>query len=71
MSLVFLRRIAEWIAVAAIGAVLWFLDKLAGPYPETEADKIREECRARLRKAFPGMLPEDRQREGKKPSSPS
>lgn len=59
MSLVFLRRIGESIAGTAIGAALWLLDKLAGPYPETEADKIREARRERLRKAFPGLLLED------------
>jgi len=29
------------------------------PEPDTEADMIREARRARLRKAFPGLLPED------------
>ncbi len=38
-------------------AVLWVL---AGPMPRTLADEIRERRRERLRKAFPGLLPEDR-----------
>ena len=30
------------------------------PEPPTVADEIREARRARLRRAFPGLLPEDR-----------
>ena len=41
------------------GAFLWLLDKIAGAEPETEADRIREARRKRLRGAFPGLLPED------------
>ncbi len=31
--------------------------------PATPADTIREQRRARLRRAFPGLLPEDRRRD--------
>jgi hypothetical protein len=34
-------------------ARLWLLDRAAGPYPETEADRIREQRKERLRRAFP------------------
>ena len=34
-------------------ARLWLLDRAAGPYPETEADRIRERRKERLRRAFP------------------
>jgi hypothetical protein len=39
----------------SISARLWLLDRIAGPYPETEADRIRERRRERLRRAFPGV----------------
>ena len=42
-------------------AGLWLLDKLAGPEPETEADRInariREACQEELRRVFPDLLP--------------
>jgi hypothetical protein len=59
----------------ALGAVVGFCGlvmlgvEIAGrvharlpPEPATEADAIREIRRTRLRKAFPGLLPEDRAR---------
>jgi hypothetical protein len=62
-----LGSLIERIADVLIGAALWLLDKFAGPYPETEADKIREARCERLRKAFPGLSPGDRKR---RPSNP-
>ncbi len=50
-----LARFCEWLRDAPIRAGLWLLDRIAGPYPETEADRIRERRRARLRRAFPGV----------------
>ena len=32
---------------------LWLLDPIAGPFSETEADRIREQWMERLRRAFP------------------
>ena len=34
-------------------AGLWLLDRVAGPYPETEDDRIRAQRKERLRRAFP------------------
>lgn len=39
----------------SISARLWLLDRIAGPYPETEADRIRERRKERLRRAFPDV----------------
>jgi hypothetical protein len=50
-----LARFCEWLRDAPILAGLWLLDRIAGPYPETEADQIRERRRARLRRAFPSV----------------
>ncbi len=36
-------------------AKLWLLDRIAGPDPETEADRIREREKHRLQRAFPGV----------------
>jgi hypothetical protein len=36
-----------------IRAGLWLLDRAAGPYPETEEDRVRERGKERLRRAFP------------------
>jgi hypothetical protein len=36
-------------------AGLWLLDRAAGPYPETEADRIRQRRKERLRRAFPDI----------------
>ena len=41
---------------------LAILDRLLGPEPETPEDEISERQREKLRKAFPGLLPEDRDR---------
>jgi hypothetical protein len=48
-------RFCKWLRDAPILAGLWLLDRIAGPYPETEADRIRERHKARLRRAFPGV----------------
>jgi len=37
-----LSRFCEWLRDAPILAGLWLLDRIAGPYPETEADRIGE-----------------------------
>lgn len=58
-----MTRLLDSLRKFPLRGTLWLLDKLAGPYPETEADRIREVRRARLRKAFPGLLPEDRERD--------
>ena len=50
-----LARFCEWLPRRATIAGLWLLDRIAGPYPETEADRIRERLRARLRRAFSGV----------------
>jgi hypothetical protein len=44
-----LARFCEWPRDAPILAGLWLLDRISGPYPETEADRIRERSTARLR----------------------
>ena len=56
------RRLADLIAkaldradFAATAAWLGILDRLAGPLPETEADRIREREAERLRRAIPDM----------------
>ncbi len=55
-----LVNLADRLRDAPIRAALWLLDRLLGPYPDTLADEIRERRRERLRKAFPGLFPEDR-----------
>ena len=37
-----LARSCQWLRDAPILAGLWLLDRISGPYPETEADRIRE-----------------------------
>jgi len=54
------RRLVEWLLDAPVLVSLWFLDRIAGPMSKTLADEIREARRERLRRAFPGLLPEDR-----------
>jgi hypothetical protein len=56
------RRFVDWLANASTRAELWLLDRLDGPMPLILADAIREDRRERLRKAFPGLLSEDRER---------
>ncbi len=48
-------RFCEWLRGVPIAARLWLLDRIAGPYPETEADRIREREKHRLQSAFPGV----------------
>lgn len=50
-----LRRFLWWISDLPLVARLWLLDWIAGPYPETEADRIREQRKERLRRAFPAI----------------
>jgi hypothetical protein len=50
-----LRRFLWWISDLPITARLWLLDRIAGPFPETEADRIREHRKERLWRAFPGV----------------
>ena len=47
-----LVRFREWLCHAPTLAGLWLLDRIAGPYPETEADRIREREKDRLQRAF-------------------
>jgi hypothetical protein len=51
-----LTRLWEWLRDAPTLAGLWLLDRIAGQHPKTEADRIRERRRARLRRAFPGLV---------------
>jgi hypothetical protein len=46
-------RFLGWLRNFPTLAGLWLLDRVAGPYPETEADRIRERRKERLRRAFP------------------
>lgn len=48
-------RFWEWLCDMPIRAGLWLLDKIAGSYPETEADRIREREKDRLQRAFPDV----------------
>ena len=48
-----LYRLFWWIRDLPLRAELWLLDQIAGPFPETEADRIREQRMERLRQAFP------------------
>jgi hypothetical protein len=48
-----LTRFLDWLRDLPMLAGLWLLDRVAGPYPETEADRIREQRKERLRRAFP------------------
>ena len=48
-----LTRFLGWLRNLPTLAGLWLLDRVAGPYPETEADWIRERRKERLRRAFP------------------
>jgi hypothetical protein len=51
-------RLADMI----IRARLWWVDILFGAEPPTPADEKRAADREKFRKAFPGVLPEDRGR---------
>ncbi len=46
-------RFVDWLRDLPMRAGLWLLDRAAGPYPETEADRIRDRRKERLRRAFP------------------
>jgi len=48
-----LRRFLWWIGDLPLRMELWLVDRIAGPLPETEADRIREQRMERLRRAFP------------------
>jgi hypothetical protein len=48
-----LARFLDWLRDLPILTGLWLLDRVAGPYPETEADRIRQRRKDRLRRAFP------------------
>jgi hypothetical protein len=50
-----LTRFLDWLRDLPTLAGLWLLDRVAGPYPETEADRIRERRKERLRRAFPDV----------------
>jgi hypothetical protein len=50
-----LRRFFWWISDLSITVRLWLLDRIAGPFPETEADRVREQRKNRLRQAFPDI----------------
>ncbi len=50
-----LRRLFWWISDIPLRVELWLLDRIAGPYPETDADRIRERRKERLRRAFPDI----------------
>jgi hypothetical protein len=48
-----LARFLDWLRDLPILTGLWLLDRVSGPYPETEADRIRQRRKDRLRRAFP------------------
>jgi hypothetical protein len=48
-------RFLDWLRELPILARLWLLDRSTGPYPETEADRIRQQRKERLRRAFPDV----------------
>ena len=48
-----LARFLDWLRDLSLLARLRLLDRVAGPYPETEADRIREQRKEWLRRAFP------------------
>ena len=48
-----LRRFFWWLSDLPLRAELWLLDRIAGPHPETAADRIREDRMERLRRTFP------------------
>lgn len=58
-------KLIDWLRDLPFRFTLRLADLIAGAEPETEADRIRADRRAKLRNAFPGMLPEDRQPRGK------
>ena len=49
-----MQRRLDWLRDFPMLAGLWLLDRISGPYPETEADRIRMRRKERLRRAFPG-----------------
>jgi hypothetical protein len=52
-----LTRFLDWLRDLPMLVGLWFLDRAAAPYPETEADRIRERLKARLRhRASVGLM---------------
>jgi len=50
-----LTRFLDWLRDLPMLAGLWLLDRATGPYPETEADRIRQRRKERLRRAFPDI----------------
>ena len=53
--------VVGFFALAALGVhIAAWVHARWWPEPDTEADLIRNARRARLRKVFPGLLPEDR-----------
>jgi hypothetical protein len=50
-----LTRFLDWLRDLPMLAGLWLLDRVAGPYPETQADRIRQRRKERLRRAFPDV----------------
>jgi hypothetical protein len=50
-------RVADALDYLWTLATLRILDALAGPLPETEADRQRERDQERIRKAFPAIDP--------------
>jgi hypothetical protein len=58
-----LGAVAGFYILAAIGiSIAAHFHAHRTPEPKTLADEIREARREKLRKAFPGLLPEDRDR---------
>lgn len=50
-----MRRLGDRIDYAWTFARLWIYDRIAGPLPETEADRRREARKKRLQRSFPGV----------------
>ena len=65
----YLRRFLWWIGDLPIRVESWLLDQIAGPYPETEADRIREQRTEPLCQTFPD--PDHRRHAATPQESPS
>jgi len=49
------RELVDRLAYASTLARLWIYDRIAGPFPMTDADVVRERDIERLQRAFPDV----------------